>query len=77
MLVNNTRIAVTGTGLVCPAGLNVATSWDFFLSGKSAARRNDKLEGLEIDYACCIPDFDPDKFLGRSLAALLNKSNFC
>lgn len=73
MLVNNTRIAVTGTGLVCPAGLNVATSWDFFLSGKSAARRNDKLEGLEIDYACCIPDFDPDKFLGRSLARRIDR----
>lgn len=48
---------------MCPAGINVAASWDFFLSGKSAARKCEKLEGLEIDYACCIPDFDPDKFL--------------
>lgn len=73
MFDNNTRIAVTGTGLVCPAGINVAESWDFFLTGKSAARKCEKLEGLEIDYACCIPNFDPDKFLGRSLARRIDR----
>lgn len=73
MLDNNDRVAVTGTGLVCPAGLNVAASWQFFLSGHSAARKCRKLEGLEIDFACCVTDFDPDKFLGRSLARRIDR----
>ncbi|MEG2263066.1 MAG: beta-ketoacyl-[acyl-carrier-protein] synthase family protein [Acinetobacter sp.] len=70
---NNTRIAITGTGLVCPAGLNVPTSWDFVLGGKSAAAKCKQLEGLEIDYACSINDFNPDKSLGRSLARRIDR----
>lgn len=70
---DNNRIAITGTGLVCPAGLNVSSSWDFVLSGESTAAKCRKLEGLEIDYACSINDFDPDKSLGRSLARRIDR----
>ncbi|MCG7388447.1 MULTISPECIES: beta-ketoacyl-[acyl-carrier-protein] synthase family protein [Pantoea] len=70
---NDKRIAVTGTGLVCPAGLNVSSSWDFVLSGKSSARKCKQLKGLENDYACSIVDFDPDKALGRSLARRIDR----
>lgn len=70
---SNKRIAITGTGLVCPAGLNVPSSWDFVLSGKSAAAKCRQLEGLEIDYACSINDFDPDISLGRSLARRVDR----
>lgn len=70
---NNKRIAITGTGLVCPAGLNVPSSWDFVLRGKSAAAKCRQLKGLEIEYACSINDFDPDKSLGRSLARRIDR----
>lgn len=73
MAENRLRIAVTGTGLVCPAGMNVPTSWDFVLSGKSSAAKCRQLEGLEIDYACSLTDFDPDKLLGRSLARRIDR----
>lgn len=73
MAENRLRIAVTGTGLVCPAGMNVPISWDFVLSGKSSAAKCRQLEGLEIDYACSLTDFDPDKLLGRSLARRIDR----
>ena len=73
MAENRLRIAVTGTGLVCPAGMNVPTSWDFVLSGKSSAAKCRQLEGLEIDYACSLTDFYPDKLLGRSLARRIDR----
>ncbi|HAT1685208.1 TPA: beta-ketoacyl-[acyl-carrier-protein] synthase family protein [Klebsiella oxytoca] len=67
------RIAITGTGLICPAGMNVPTSWDFVLRGQSSAAKCKQLEGLEIDYACSITNFDPDKLLGRSLARRIDR----
>lgn len=70
---SNQRVAITGTGLVCPAGLNVSSSWDFVLSGNSAAAKCRQLEGLEIDFACSINNFDPDISLGRSLARRIDR----
>lgn len=67
------RVAITGTGLVCPAGLNAEDSWEFILSGKSAARKCEKLTGLEVQFACDIPHFNPDKLLGRSMARRIDR----
>lgn len=54
---------------MCLAGINVTASWEFSsLSGNSGTRKCEELEEFDNDYTCCIPDFDPDKFMGRSLA---------
>ncbi|HAT2828852.1 TPA: beta-ketoacyl-[acyl-carrier-protein] synthase family protein [Klebsiella oxytoca] len=66
-------IAITGTGLVCPAGLNTVDSWDSILYGKSTANKCSKLTGLEVEYACKVPHFDPDKMLGRSMARRIDR----
>jgi 3-oxoacyl-[acyl-carrier-protein] synthase II len=44
----NNRVAVTGTGVLCPLGLDTATTWDALTSGRSG-----------IDY---ITLFDPETF---------------
>ena len=32
---NNNRVVVTGTGIVCPLGLDIATTWESLINGKS------------------------------------------
>ena len=44
----NSRVVVTGIGILCPLGLNAATSWEGLIAGKSG-----------IDY---ITRFDPEPF---------------
>jgi 3-oxoacyl-[acyl-carrier-protein] synthase II len=47
-MVKNNRVVVTGTGILCPVGLNTATTWEALTCGKSG-----------IDY---ITLFDPEPF---------------
>ena len=42
---------VTGMGLVCPAGLDVASSWDAMLAGVGKAARDPELEGIRVDFS--------------------------
>jgi 3-oxoacyl-[acyl-carrier-protein] synthase II len=50
MLTNNSnnRVVITGMGILCPIGLNIATTWEGLIAGKSG-----------IDY---ITLFDPERF---------------
>ncbi|HEY3606943.1 MAG TPA: beta-ketoacyl-[acyl-carrier-protein] synthase family protein [Pseudonocardiaceae bacterium] len=58
-------IAVTGLGLVTPAGIGVDTTWRGLLAGVSTARTDPTLAGLPVDISCTVPDFQPAKHVGR------------
>ncbi|MEU6084035.1 beta-ketoacyl-[acyl-carrier-protein] synthase family protein [Streptomyces sp. NPDC047108] len=57
-------IAVTGLGLVTPAGIGVAGNWERLLSGRSCATRDEALSGMPVDFSARVPDFDADDVLG-------------
>jgi 3-oxoacyl-[acyl-carrier-protein] synthase II len=65
--------AVTGLGMVTPAGIGVLESWTAILAGKSTASVDPDLEGMPIDFTCRIPGFDADEQLGRRTAWRLDR----
>ena len=67
------HVAVTGLGLVTPAGIGVDASWQTILSGKSAASKDPNLEGVPVDISCTVPGFDPVELLGRKAARRLDR----
>jgi 3-oxoacyl-[acyl-carrier-protein] synthase II len=69
----NDDIAVTGLGLVTPAGIGVDRAWDGVLSGKSAGAKDPNLAGIPIDISCRVADFDADALLGRKAARRLDR----
>lgn len=52
-------VAVTGLGLVTPAGIGVEATWEHVLSGRPTAAVDPELAGLPVDFSCRVPDFDP------------------
>ncbi|MGW0859692.1 beta-ketoacyl-[acyl-carrier-protein] synthase family protein, partial [Streptomyces sp. NPDC002690] len=66
--------AVTGIGMITPAGANAIATWDAVCAGKSLARRDPVLAGLPVDISCPV-GLDPEAALGRRLARRLDR--FC
>jgi 3-oxoacyl-[acyl-carrier-protein] synthase II len=60
-------IAVTGLGLVTPAGIGVPATWAGLCAGRSTAAHDERLAGLPVDLSCRVPGFDPEARLGRRL----------
>lgn len=52
-------LAVTGVGLVTPAGTGTEPTWRGLCAGRSTAAEDPELAGLPIPIACRVPDFDP------------------
>ncbi|MFG2290714.1 beta-ketoacyl-[acyl-carrier-protein] synthase family protein [Streptomyces sp. NPDC048595] len=67
------EVAVTGLGLVTPAGVGVAATWQGVLGGTSTAVRCPALDGLPVDFCCRVPDLDADRRLGRRLSWRLDR----
>ncbi|MFE7355234.1 beta-ketoacyl-[acyl-carrier-protein] synthase family protein [Streptomyces sp. NPDC057543] len=57
-------VAVTGMGLVTPAGADEHTFWAGLCAGVSVARRCDELAGLPVDFACPVDGIDLDEAVG-------------
>lgn len=68
-------MAVTGLGLVTPAGLGTQASWDGVCAGVSAAATDPALDGVSVDISCRVPGFDATELLGRKAARRLDR--FC
>lgn len=63
-------IAVTGLGLVTPAGIGTEATWRGVCSGLSTAKRDPALAGLPVDISCTVPDFSAGKLVGRRSALI-------
>ncbi|MFF3126058.1 beta-ketoacyl-[acyl-carrier-protein] synthase family protein [Streptomyces sp. NPDC057908] len=57
-------VAVTGVGLVTPAGADEHTFWAGLCAGVSVARRCAELAGLPVDFACPVDGIDLDEAVG-------------
>lgn len=66
-------VAVTGIGLVTPAGIGVDENWRRVLSGVSAATTDPELKGERVDISCRVPGFDATAELGRRNAWKLDR----
>lgn len=64
-------VAVTGLGLVTPAGTGVEQNWRTVSSGRSRATRDEALRGYPVDFSCRVPDFDADTLIGGFAARQL------
>ncbi|MFF8387503.1 beta-ketoacyl-[acyl-carrier-protein] synthase family protein [Streptomyces kanasensis] len=63
-----TDIAVTGIGLVTPAGRTAECTWDGLLDGVPTAARDVRLAGLPVDFSCRVAGFDGPARLGLAAA---------
>jgi 3-oxoacyl-[acyl-carrier-protein] synthase II len=66
--------AITGIGLVTPAGIGTAANWRTICAGQSTAASPDPaLAGLPVDFSARVPGFDADALLGRRTAWRLDR----
>ncbi|MFF5760624.1 beta-ketoacyl-[acyl-carrier-protein] synthase family protein [Streptomyces longwoodensis] len=66
-------VAVTGLGLVTPAGHTAAENWAALCRGRSLAAPDPELDGLPVDFSCQVPAFDAAAELGRSSARRVDR----
>ena len=61
------RVVVTGLGAVTPIGLDVASTWDSLVHGRSGITRITRFDpaAYETQIAGEVRDFDPGKYLER------------
>ncbi|WP_406454064.1 beta-ketoacyl-[acyl-carrier-protein] synthase family protein [Streptomyces sp. NBC_00876] len=66
-------VAVTGLGLVTPAGIGAQATWEGLSTGCSAATADPDLDGLPVAFSCRVPGLDAGKFLGHRRARRLDR----
>lgn len=61
----NQRVVVTGLGAITPVGLDVATSWNALLEGRSGAGPITLFDAsnLDVRFGCEVKNFDPRAFM--------------
>lgn len=59
-------IAITGVGLVTPAGVGIEATWRGLLEGRSTATVDPELTKLNVDFTCRVPDFTTEELLART-----------
>ncbi|WP_030573722.1 beta-ketoacyl-[acyl-carrier-protein] synthase family protein [Streptomyces aureocirculatus] len=65
-------IAVTGIGLITPAGTDLDTNWATLCAGRSTAAPDPRLARLPVDFSCQVTGFSPTEELGTALARRLD-----
>ena len=53
--------AITGIGLVTPAGIGVKENWERVVDGRGTAEHQEDLAGLPVTMACRVPGFSPER----------------
>jgi 3-oxoacyl-[acyl-carrier-protein] synthase II len=69
------RVVVTGMGAVTPVGLDVASTWDAVVHGRSgiAPVRRFETDDLDVRIAGEVKDFDPTQYLDRKEARRMDR----
>lgn len=69
------RVVVTGIGAVTPLGLDVPSTWEALLAGRSGAAPITRFEteGFETRIACEVKNFDPGQYLDRKEARRMDR----
>src|SRR5207253_6997173 len=69
------RVVVTGMGTVTPVGLDVASTWDALVHGRSgiATVQAFPSDDLEVRIAGEVKDFDPTNYLDRKEARRMDR----
>ncbi|WP_267244796.1 beta-ketoacyl-[acyl-carrier-protein] synthase family protein [Streptomyces sp. PR69] len=60
-------VAVTGLGLITPAGVGVEAGWRTLCDGVSTASEDPVLQGTPVPFSCRVPDIDAAEAVGRKL----------
>ncbi|MBV9110182.1 MAG: beta-ketoacyl-ACP synthase II [Gemmatimonadetes bacterium] len=63
----NRRVVITGTGLITPVGLDVPTSWNALLGGRSGAAPITQFDATDfkVRFAAEVKGFEPDLYIDR------------
>lgn len=69
------RVFITGIGMITPLGLDVATTWQNLVAGKSGANTIEHFDPSEFQtqIACEVKDFDANDFIDRKKARQLDR----
>ncbi|MBL1115338.1 beta-ketoacyl-[acyl-carrier-protein] synthase family protein [Streptomyces sp. 110] len=59
-----TEIAVTGLGLITPAGIGRAENWERVCDGRGLAAADPELAGGLVEFSCRVPSFNAAKTVG-------------
>ncbi|MBT2383309.1 beta-ketoacyl synthase [Streptomyces sp. ISL-11] len=59
-----TDVAVTGLGLLTPAGVGVAATWERVCAGLPTAAPDPELADVPVPFSCRVPAFDPRAVIG-------------
>jgi 3-oxoacyl-[acyl-carrier-protein] synthase II len=63
--VTRPEVAVTGVGMVTPAGIGTENTWRGVTEGTPTAAPDPELAGLPVDFSCRVPGFRPENHLGH------------
>jgi 3-oxoacyl-[acyl-carrier-protein] synthase II len=66
-------VAVTGLGLLTPAGCDPGEVWRTLCAGVSTARTDPLLSTLPVRISCAVSGFDPEQELGARLSRRLDR----
>ncbi|HEX6750757.1 MAG TPA: beta-ketoacyl-ACP synthase II [Longimicrobium sp.] len=63
----NRRVVITGTGLLTPVGLDVASTWEALLGGTSGAGPITQFDATDfkVRFACEVKGFEPEQYIDR------------
>jgi len=73
----DSRVVVTGLGLITPIGTGVEAFWDSLKNGRSGVRRITQFDpsSLSSQIAGEVPDFDPTLYLNRKEARRMSRAS--
>ena len=71
----NHRVLVTGIGIVSPLGLDVATTWEGIVNGRSGVDFITAFdsEGFDTHFAAEVKGFEPENYLDRKVARRMDR----